>query len=221
MQIKSLSLAIVALALLASTGIARADSISVQNASFEVTAPLNIACGAGCAYNWGAIPDWQGGGSFQPSATYFNPAGVTGSIVAFTNGGTISQTLTASLQPNSIYTLLVDVGQRLDMMTTDYSISLFAGGTLLNSISGSNGVITPGTFATQTLTYSTADAVVPGNLSIVLSSAGAQSDFDNVRLDASAIATPESSSLMLLGVGLLGLLAIGSRFPSPASIIAA
>src|SRR5579862_10029449 len=37
----------------------KADSVAIQNASFETTNPLTFGgCGTGCAYNYGPIPDW-------------------------------------------------------------------------------------------------------------------------------------------------------------------
>jgi hypothetical protein len=59
-----------------------------------------------------------------------------------------------------------------------------------------------GTFATQSLDF-TSNATVPsGNLSIVLSSAGPQSIFDNVRLTATSVAEPGSLTLLAAGLGL-------------------
>ena len=131
----------------------KADSISIQNASFETTNALTGNCGAVNCYNYGPIPDWTlvgTGGSFRPTATYYNSV-PNGTTVAFSSGGTISQTLGVSLLPDTTYTLSVDVGHRLDGYVTGYSISLDAGSTLLNSISGSNSTITPGTFQQETL----------------------------------------------------------------------
>jgi hypothetical protein len=180
-----------------------ADTIPVANASFEITNPLTITCGAGCAYNNGPIPGWtiSGGeqGSWQPSSAYFSSPVPDGNIVAYSNGGTISQTLSTAPVIDTTYTLSVDVGHRLDGGVTNYAISLFSGSTFLSSITGSNGVIPIGTFADETLTY-TFTGVPSGNLGIVLTSAGGQSDFDNVRLMATP--TPEPGSLALLAVGL-------------------
>ena len=192
---------------------AKADAVAIQNASFEITNPLTSTCGPGCAFNSGPIPDWTitgQGGSFQPNSAILNLPLPDGTIIAYSNGGTISQTLAASLTPNTTYTLSVDVGFRLNgaVDVTNYSIALFAGSTLLNSFSASNGIIPIGTFADETVTYTTGATVLPGDLSIVLTSDGQQADFDNVRLTASTV--PEPSSLSLLA-GALGIMFLALR----------
>jgi hypothetical protein len=180
-----------------------ADVIPIQNASFEITNPLNIPCSipANCNFNFGPIPDWTltgQGGSWHPSAAFYNLPLPDGSIVAFSNGGTISQTLNASLIPNTSYTFSVDVGHRLDGFVTNYTIAIYAGSMLLDSLTGSNGAIPIGTFADETLTFTSGANVAPGDLRIVLTSAGSQADFDDVRL---MTGTPEPASLSLLAVG--------------------
>jgi hypothetical protein len=179
-----------------------ADTVPIVNPSFEITNPLPFPCGPGCADNNGPIPGWTitGGqtGSWQPSSTYFSSPVPDGSIVAFSNGGTISQTLSASLVPYMTYKLSVAVGNRLDGLTTNYTIALYAGNMLLSSITGSNGVIPLGTFQDESFSYFSGSTPPSGPLGIVLSSSGIQSDFDNVRLTA----TPEPGSLALLATGL-------------------
>lgn len=183
-----------------------ANSIPIQNFSFETTNPLNISCGAGCAYNNGPIPGWTGtGGSWQPSSAYFTSV-PDGSLVAYSNGGSIYQTLSDSLVAFTNYTLTVAVGNRLDASTTNfattYIIQLFAGSTLLNSITGSNTVIPLGTFLDVSFNYLAGATVPSGNMAIVLSSVGSQSDFDNVRLTATSVSEPSSLALLAACFGL-------------------
>jgi opacity protein-like surface antigen len=110
---------------LLSAGGSQAALISVANASFE-TLPgggLPSGCGAGCSFsNDDPIPGWNSVGSFgqfQPGVqvsdfTFFNsvPAGIT---VAYSNGGTIEQTVGILAQAGLTYTLQVDVGFRKDV----------------------------------------------------------------------------------------------------------
>jgi len=205
------------------------DSISIQNGSFEqvaATNPLQSSCnGPGfCAFNAGnPMPGWTIGGTnasagqFEPSSFYFNLPLPDGDIVAYINSGSISQTLTGiSLLPNSVYTLSVDVGRRLDFATANYSLNLLDGSNVFcTSGPNSNGTITAGTFTDITLTCATGATVPGGFLGIELTGDGRQVDFDNVQLNVttSTVATPEPGALPLTLLGLFvgGLLFRRSR----------
>ena len=196
----------------------KADTlIPVQNSSFETSSGTTLSCGTGCSYNFGPIAGWTqvGGnsGSVQLAATnaLFSTGAPDGSMIAYTNAGSLSQDLTGiSLQANSTYTLSVFVGDRLDGETTDYSFSLLAGTTVLNTFASNNSLITPGTFQQEFLTFSTGSSVPTGDLSIVLSSATAQADWDDVALSVAPNSdptnTPEPGTFMMLGAGILGLI---------------
>jgi hypothetical protein len=185
---------------------ASADTIAITNPSFETTNPLVKTC-AGCGFwNDGPIPGWTstgaGAGSWQPGPALLNlplPSG-NGNIVAYNNGGTISQTLSASLSPDTTYTLSAFVGHRLDGNVTNYTIELLAGNTVLNFFSGSNGTIPMGAFQNESFSYFSGATPLSGPLSIELISFGPQADFDNVQL--TALPAPEPGSLALLATGL-------------------
>jgi hypothetical protein len=139
-----------------------------------------------------------------------------GNTVAFINSGAITQTLGVSLLPNSVYTLSVDVGRRVDVVAANYSLNLLDGSNVFcTSGSNSNGSITAGTFADITLTCATGATVPGGFLGIEFTGDGRQIDFDNVQLDVSTstVSTPEPSALALTFVGLFmgGLLFVRSR----------
>jgi len=207
---------------------ARGDSITVQNASFELIAftnPLVSLCNGPetCAFNAGnPLPGWtiggtnQSAGQFQPSSSYFSLPVPDGNIVAYINNGNISQTLGVFVLPDSTYTLSVDVGRRFDIAGVNYSLSLLDGSNVLGTCtqSNSNASIAAGTFADIALTCTTGASVPTGLLGIQLSGSGTQVDFDNVQLSVvSAVSTPEPGALALAFAGLLmgGLLFLHSR----------
>ena len=140
--------------------------------------------------------------------TFYNPGvgAPNGNQIAYSNGGTISQTLTGTtLQADTKYTLSASVGRRriVSNFSGLYNIELYAGGNFLASNSG----VTPaaGTFEYVTVDYTSGVSVTPGQaLGIRLTSNGVQTNFDNITLDAASIPEP-SAILGLLGFGLLGI----------------
>jgi hypothetical protein len=198
-------------------GQVRAASIFIANNSFEnpmITTPSGFnTVSSGTSNNW----TFTGGteqGFANPTIAhnaggswYGSPANLPdGNQIAWSNGGTISQTLSATLQANTVYTLGAFVGNRLSLDFPGYNIELYAGGNLLASNSG----VTPGdgTFAPVTVSHTSGISVTPGQqLEIRLTSLtgfNAQTNFDNITLDAASIPEP-SAILGLLGFGLLGI----------------
>jgi hypothetical protein len=191
-------------------GVAWADNISlaVQNPSFEAD---TLAAGTWNASitGWsvtGVTGTWYPTGDYFPIGSYYE-AVPDGNQIAYSNGGLISQTLTDILLPNTGYILKVDVGSRADTPFPGYTVALYAGENLL----ASDGSVIPARGYWQEIDVpfmSTATTAGIGeNLKIVLTSFGAQTTFDNVRLDDAAIPIPPSA--ILLGSGLLGLVGLG------------
>jgi putative cofactor-binding repeat protein len=201
-------------------------TIPIQNPSFEMTNALMNGCGAGCSYNYDiGIPGWTvtgNGGSFQPSSAYLTLPPQDGQIVAYSEDGSIGQILTSTLQPNSIYTLSVDVGHRLDGLTTNYTIELLAGGNSLNSVTGNSANIPAGNVATQSVSYTSGATVTAGQLlEIRLISAGNQSDFDNVTLtvdSAPAITSANNATFTVGAAGAFSMTATGAPAPTWSAI---
>ena len=122
----------------------------------------------------------------------------------------ISQSLTATLQPNSLYTLSVAVGNRVDWDKLNPEIQLLAGGNVLSDKTLTSAEIpASGHYSFITLTYQTGQNVTSNqNLAIKLINAspndrGSQSHFDDVTLDESSTnsAVPEPASMLLFGIG--------------------
>jgi hypothetical protein len=197
-------------------GQVKAALLTVANNSFEtpvVTAPSVSISATGLSGDWTFAGGPQGffnpslGETFNPGFGYGpSPVLPEGNQVADSHGGTISQTLTATLQTNTKYTLGVYVGRRQNVAFAGYNIELLAGNTVLAS---KNSVTPdPGSFEYVTVDYTSGISVTPGQaLEIRLTSLSGfqgQTNFDNITLDAASIPEP-SAILGLLGFGLLGI----------------
>ncbi|TYT69665.1 PEP-CTERM sorting domain-containing protein [Microcystis aeruginosa] len=194
-------------------GQVKAALLTVANNSFEtpvVTAPSGSISSTGLVGGWTFAGGAQGffnpslGETFSPGFGYGPSPGLPdGDQVAYSNGGTISQTLTATLQTNTKYTLGVYVGRRENVAFAGYNIELLAGNTVL--VSNNSATPAPGSFEYVTFDYTSGISVTPGQaLQIRLTSNGVQTNFDNITLDAASIPEP-SAILGLLGFGLLGI----------------
>ena len=189
--------------LLLAAGCLSAVPIPIVNFSFED--PVQILG----SFNFGPITGWTNvgiSGVFRPNSMEFNLPLPDGVQTGYSNGGAISQALSA-LQNSTKYTLQVDVGKRLDCCTAfGPVVQLFAGSTLIATAPAVNPGL--GNFLTATAMYTSlaSDPLAGLALKIVLDSSGTQTDFDNVRLDATAAAgpgpVPEPSAAGLLGLGL-------------------
>ena len=186
-------------------GVLQAAAIPINNFSFEADV---LALGA---FDPGNIPGWTGSAfysTYHPTAAQF-PGGVPDGVnVAAVTSGDIFQTLLANLTANTMYTLLVSVGQRADGFAIGpYLVTLEAGGSVLASESAQTPA--PGTFATSTINFFAA----PGGphlgqaLTIRLAENGGQADYDFVRLNATSITTgvPEPATVTLIAAGFAAL----------------
>ncbi len=208
--------AVVGLCVLFSS-VAFADSITVNNPSFETlpASGLSNGCGSGCSYSVAsdpgqAIPGWTTSGfagQFQPGTSGGFNSLPDGPTVAYVNqGGSISQTLGATVQSGDTYTLTVDVGAR-NGISSDPLIYLVIGGT---DILATGTAPTAGDWSTYTATFTCSDTCTPGeSIGILLESLGVsgdQADYDDVQMSV-----PEPATVSMLVLGLMGLLAFGWR----------
>jgi hypothetical protein len=195
---------------------AYASTITVNNFSFE-TLPgggLPNSCGTNCLYSVANIPGWTvvgtDAGQLQPgpptNTNYFNsvPDGIT---VAYTNDGSISQTVAPVVQLGATYTLTVAVGVRKDTPDPGNEALVING----NSYFATGTLPTPGNWATFTSTYVGLAADVGSPITIQLASPSGQGDFDNVQLNFAPAPAPEPSSGVLLGLGAVALFGIVRR----------
>jgi len=202
------------LLLLALGVVAQAAPIVVLNASFE-TLPgsgLNHPNPDG-PFSDGPIPSWGESGTgatgqYQPNTNAFSVQD-DGPTVAYSNSGTIFQDVT-NVVANTTYTLMVDIGNRID--TGDFA----SADLLVNGVryAATGTTAAKGLFATFTATYAALPGDVGDPIRIELVSTGGQADFDNVRMDAvsNASPVPEPVPTMLLFVGLGGVMIWKQRF---------
>ncbi len=191
----------------AAAGMTQAASVTISNPSFELPGLADTSISF-------AIEGWTvsgaGGnavGTWNPPASVLTPT--DGEQVAFMNtaGGSISQTLSDVLEANTLYTLQADVLARSDFVNNVSSTLqlLTAAGDILGS--DTIGVLPKGSMHTLQVTYfaEPTDVNLGENLKIVLIGGGVQSDWDNVRLDATVpVPEPETWAMLLAGLGLVG-----------------
>ncbi len=149
-------------------------------------------------------------GQFQPGVpegnfAYFDtlPDGPT---VAYSNDGSISQTVGSTVELGVTYKLLVDQGLRKDIGDPG-TVALVIGN---NAILASGTPPAPGGWQTFTAIYTGLADDVGKSITIRLTSPGVQGDWDNVRLDATT-AVPEPETISLIGLALVGMTVVARR----------
>jgi hypothetical protein len=135
--------------------------IPIQNPGFEadvLTCAPSESCYSLEAPGW--LPAWFNGGNsgtLKPGTAQY-PGGVPGAVnvawLGASGTGAIFQTLPATLQPNTTYTLQFSVGHRADHPYNGYVATLLAGST---AVASDDSSLNPaaGTFLEDTITYST------------------------------------------------------------------
>jgi hypothetical protein len=114
-----------------------------------------------------------------------------------------SQTVGGTVVLGEVYTLLVDIGWRLDAGFTGSADLLING----HTYAATGTTPAQGTWSTYTVTYTGLAADVGRSITIDLNSSGSQGNFDNVRLDGTLgeSGVPEPASFLLIGPALIAL----------------
>ncbi len=206
----------------------RADAIAVANHDFETG-----GLGDGL-FSAGVVPaGWTGVGNDADDTFfgYFNPAdfnyggtagsGINGSMVGpnvfyfgdLSDGEGIEQTLGALFALDTGYDVTVAMGRRQTQFNQNLRMDLFAGASLLATVTHDGTTVPFGSFEDRSLTYTfdVADAGLVGSalrIRFTESDNGqVELDIDNIRVNGVA-SVPEPSSC---GAALLGLVAFTLR----------
>jgi len=172
-------------------------NIPIVNPGFEADV-LTCSAGVDCFQSSvipGWLPDWFNGGysgTFKPGPAEY-PLGIPGGVnVAYLGrspspfpiSGGIFQALSATLLPNTTYTLTLNVGARADEPFTGYVATLLAGGMPIAIDDTLKPA--PGTFLEDVMVYKSGPTLLVGQLlAISIRSVGTgQVSIDNVSLTA-------------------------------------
>jgi hypothetical protein len=193
---------------------APAAFIPIANAGFENPALANNAFTTTVAPGWTQGAGVGATGVHNPPAIHYLGEAPEGSNVAYTNfTRAIFQTLSATLQAGSTYTLTVLVGDRLDVGFAGYAVELLAGSTVVAS--DTNGFVPAnGAFQLSTVTYTAgagdpfAGQVLGIRLRATAAAGNPQAAFDDVKLfeePGEVVPVPAPPAAVLFGLGFAGL----------------
>jgi len=191
--------------------VCQATPILINNFSFELYPATGLhPCGSGCTYEFGTVPDWTVTGAqtgeqqlgAPTNTAHFNSV-ADGPTMAFSNGGSLSQIVGATVQLGTTYTLTVEVGARKTTADTGTEALVINGNTYL-----ATGTLVQhlGNWSAFTVTYVGTSADAGHSIEVLLSSSGLQANWDAVTLDAEApvvSGVPEPATSLLVGLGLL------------------
>ena len=205
-------------AVIACTGYASAETININNASFE--APVLDPGGWTNDYpDWTPPPDK--GNAFVEYIPGFSSEG--NQHIGIQGASIVSQALDVGLSANTTYNLTVGVGNRNGSFSptdgtqrstfglylrdsAEVDCNIPPGCIYLGASTVDAGLLGESTFADFSMTYTTTGSVPAGDLVVLLENSGSgRSHFDNIRLTATAV--PEPSSLVLISLAGLALLA--------------
>jgi len=180
--------------------------INITNFSFEDPVH-NDSAFSNVATGWVVTGD---SGTWNPTVSQLAQGPTDGLQVGFSNqtGLGLSQILSDVLLPNRQYTLNVDALSRTDGIIHQSSILELRTSDDILLASASVGPITRGINGLLTATYFAGidDPYLGKSLKIALLSNGTQSNWDNVRLDATVVPVPAAIWLFVSGlIGLIGM----------------
>jgi hypothetical protein len=195
-----------------------ATPVPIVNWSFE-----SVSGGAQSSQenpDWGqwyyGIPGWTGTGSFgiwDTGTGLYSTSAPAGKNVGYLGKGSIFQALDWTVNSGNIFTLSIDIGNRPDLAFPNYGVELWAGDDMLVS----SGLVTPGEGLFKTLTLSKEvgenSPFLGKQLGIKIWADGPQLNFDNLKVSNDHVnhSVPEPATMLLLGLGLIGLAGYGHR----------
>ena len=204
MQNRTLAVGAILASTLGLCATAQADDVFVNNYSFEDVTLADGTNHVGDTMGW-TVTSGTSVGIFNPTTALF-PNGVTrGENAGYAYQGILSQLTDATFMEEYVYTLMVDVGWRVDLPELpDFQIQLVVDGVVVATASEAINPIR-GEFETVTLQYAVqaGDPLAGGNIEIRLGSPESMLGFDNVRLSYTAIPSPGSLALLAVAGAVL------------------